>query len=71
VRFGVELEDSFVILLDLLLLFGIIFTDKKEIKMSNQNNKLDVQKLVEENKKLKSKIDRIKALINQALCLRA
>lgn len=70
-RFGVELEDSFVILLDLLLLFGIIFTDKKEIKMSNQNNKLDVQKLVEENKKLKSKIDRIKALINQALCLRA
>ena len=40
--------------------------------MNNQDNdKLNVQKLVEENKKLQRKLDRIKALINQALSGRA
>ena len=40
--------------------------------MNNQDNdKLNVQKLVEENKKLQRKLDRIKALINQALGGRA
>ena len=40
--------------------------------MNNQDNdRLNVQKLVEENKKLQSKLDRIKALINQALDVRS
>ena len=38
--------------------------------MNNQDNdKLAIQKLVKENKKLRNKLDRIKALINQALGL--
>ena len=66
------MENSFVILLDLSPSFGIIFWNKLEKNMNNQDNdKLNVQKLVEENKKLQRKLDRIKALINQALGGRA